>query len=118
MSTVGHAIEHIKDLARSAKEIDAGLDKQHGIDRTLGVDYFDEKFVARRYAMNAAKVEMEEYLNTLDTETLRRIEAVMYSGRSGGAAAVDQRDDLRVNTPTKEDVVRTIIEKRMNFDPY
>src|ERR1017187_7784361 len=99
MSTVAQAIEHIKDLARSAAKIDAELDKRHGIDPKLGMDYFDPKWVTRRQETNAAKVEMEKYLNALDTETLRRIEAVMYSGRSGGAAAVDVRDVLRVNNP-------------------
>jgi hypothetical protein len=118
MSTVAQAIERIRDLAQTAARIDAELDKRHGIDPKLGMDYFDPKSVARRQETNAAKVEMEKYLNTSDTETLRRVEAVMYSGRSGGAAAVDERDVLRENNPRKEDVVRTIIEKRMNFDVY
>jgi hypothetical protein len=118
MATVTHIIEKIRELARSAKQLDSVLDKQHGIDRTLGVDIYDEKFVARRYATNIAEDEMEEYLNTLDIEVLRRIQAVMYSGRQGAAAAVDERDVLRANSPTTEDVVRTIMEKRMNFDVY
>ena len=91
---------------------------QHGVDRSLGTDYFDPKAVERRYATNTAEMDLERYLNGFDVEILRRIEAVMYSGRTGGAPAIDERDALRVNNPTKEDVIRTIIEKRVAFDAY
>lgn len=117
MSTVAGIIDRIRELARAVAKIDAELDKRHGIDPKLGVDYFDPKAVEIRYATNTAEVAMEEYLTSLDEETVRRIEAVMYSGRNG-TLAVDERNDLRVNNPTKEDVVRTIIEKRLNFDGY
>lgn len=53
----------------------------------------------------------------MDEETVRSIEAVMYSGRNG-SLAVDERNYLRLNNPSKEDVVRTIMEKRVSFDPY
>jgi hypothetical protein len=117
MSTVAQAIEQIRNLAETAAKLDAELDKRHGIDRTLGVDVFDSKAIERRYATNDGEVRLEEYLNSFDLETLRRIQAVMYSGRDG-VPAVDEREVLRETTGTKEDVVRTIMEKRVSFNPY
>ena len=118
MSNVAQIIVRLRDLARSAEQIDVQLDKQYGIDRTLGVEISDPKARERRYATNSAAEQMEEYLNTLDIEVLRRVQAVMYSGRQGADAAIDERDTLRTTCSTKEDVVRTIIEKRVSFDPY
>jgi hypothetical protein len=84
---------------------------------TLGWRYGGPKTVVRRQATNSAEVELEDYLNTLDIGALRRIEAVMYSGRGDGSA-VELLDQLAVSHPSKEDVVRTIMEKRVSFDPY
>jgi hypothetical protein len=53
----------------------------------------------------------------LDLNTLRRIEALMYSGRGDGTA-IELRQQLAESHPLKEDVVRTIMEKRVSFDPY
>ena len=118
MSNVAQIIERLRDLARSAEQIDMQLDKQYGIDRTLGVEISDLKARERRYATNTAADQMEEYLDGFDIEILRRVQAVMYSGRQGADAAVDERDTLRTTCSTKEEVVRTIIEKRASFDPY
>jgi hypothetical protein len=117
MSNLAEIIERIRELARDAAQVDAELDKAHGINRDLGIRYGDPKEIARRQAINAAEVELEEYLDSLDTDTLRRTEALMYSGRGDGPA-VELRDQLSTNRHTKEDVVRTIMEKRVSFDPY
>jgi len=117
MTKAAQAIERIRDLAQTAARIDAELDKRHGIDPKLGMDYFDPKSIARRQETNAGDVKLAEYLNGLDVETLRRIEALMYSGRNG-TPAIAERDDLRKNQPTMDDVVRTIMEKRVSFDAY
>jgi len=118
MSNVAQIIDRLRDLARSAKQIDTQLEKQYGVDRTLGVEISDPKARERRYATNTAAEQMEEYLNTLDIEILRRVQALMYSGRQGADAAVDERDTLRTTCSTKEDVVRTITQKRVSFDSY
>lgn len=56
-------------------------------------------------------------LDSLNLATLRRIEAVMYSGRGDGSA-VELRRVLTRNHPTKQDVIRAITEKQSNFSDY
>jgi hypothetical protein len=116
VSQVSEIIKRIREMATEAAKIDADLDKLHGINRDLGIRHGDPKEIARRQAINAAEVELEEYLDSLDTDTVRRIEALMYSGRGDGPA-VELRDQLSTNRHTKEDIVRTIMEKRVSFDP-
>jgi hypothetical protein len=41
----------------------------------------------------------------------------MYSGRDDGSA-IELREQLADSHSSKEDVVRTIMEKRVSFDPY
>jgi hypothetical protein len=60
---------------------------------------------------------IRELLEGVDLETLRRVEALMYSGRGDGSA-VELRSLITQNHPTKEDVVRAITEKRSNLDLY
>jgi hypothetical protein len=117
VSQVAEIIERIREIAKEAAKIDADLDKLHCINRDLGIRHGDPKEIARRQAINAAEVELEEYLDSLDLDTLRRIEALMYSGRGDGSA-VELRQQLAKSHPSKEDVVRTIMEKRVSFDPY
>ena len=117
MTTVAQAIDRIRGLAQTAARVDAELDKRHGIDPKLGMNYFDPKSIARRQETNSEDVKLAQYLNGFDIETLRRIEALMYSGRNG-TPTIDERDDLRKTHPTKDDVVRTIMEKRVSFDAY
>ena len=64
-----------------------------------------------------AETFLRELLDGLDLDTLRRVEAVMYSGRGDGSP-VALRPELAENHPTKDDVVRTIIEKLPNLDDY
>lgn len=64
-----------------------------------------------------AALTLEKFLAGLGVEDLRRIEALMYSGRGDGSAS-DLRQQLAENRSSKEDVVRTIMEKRASFDPY
>ena len=64
-----------------------------------------------------AETFLRELLDGLDLDTLRRVEAVMYSGRGDGSPAA-LRPELTENHPTKDDVVRTIIEKLSNIDVY
>jgi len=64
-----------------------------------------------------AETFLRELLDGLDLDTLRRVEAVMYSGRGDGSP-VALRPELIENHPTKDDVVRTIIEKLPNIDVY
>jgi hypothetical protein len=117
VSQVAEIIERIRELARDAAQVDAELDKAHGIDQTLGIRYDDPKAIARRLTTNSAEVELEEFLSALDMETLRRVEALMYSG-SGDGSAIELREQLADSHSSKEDVVRTIMEKRVSFDPY
>jgi hypothetical protein len=117
MSNVAQIIERIRKLARVAARIDSALDELHGINRDLGIRYGDPKTQARIRDTNEAEVELEEFLNGFGLETLRRIEALMYSGRGDGSA-VELRGQLALNHETKEDIVRTILEKRVSFDAY
>lgn len=64
-----------------------------------------------------AEAFLRELLDGLDLDTLRRVEAVMYSGRGDGSP-VELPPELAENHPTKDDVVRTIIEKLPNLDDY
>lgn len=117
MSQVTKIVEQIREIANQAAKIDAELDKLHGINRDLGIRHGDPKEIARRQAINAAEVELEQYLNRLDSDTLRRIEALMYSGRGDGSA-IELRQQLASHNESKDDVVRTIMEKRVRFDAY
>ena len=64
-----------------------------------------------------AETFLRNLLDGLDLDTLRRLEAVIYSGRGDGSP-VELRPVLAVNHPTKDDVVRTIIEKLPNLYDY
>jgi hypothetical protein len=64
-----------------------------------------------------AETLLREVLDRLDTESLRRVEAVMYSGR-GDDSAVELLPVLAENHATRDDVIRTIIEMLPNLDQY
>ncbi len=64
-----------------------------------------------------AEAFLRELLDGLDLDTLRRVEAVMYSGRGDGSP-VALRPELTENHPTKDDVIEAIIEKLSNLDDY
>ena len=55
-------------------------------------------------------------MNSIDFDNLRRIEAIMYSGRPNQESARDEK--LNLPAQSKEDVVRTIVEKCRNLDVY
>ena len=115
--TVADSIVRIRRIARIAGEIDVTLDELHGMDRELGFVMFDEKTMARYRDVNVGLHALTQFLNSLELETLRRIEAIMYSGRDNEPATT-LKEQLKLPHETKKDVVRTITEKRMNLDVY
>ena len=75
--------DHIKEIIRfcSNKSMNtATLDRLHGVDRSLGIDYFDAnaRHIGRK---NFGKDALVRYSQDLEQETLRRIVAVLYCGR-------------------------------------
>lgn len=116
MKTVAECIARIRRIAKIANDIEVSLDQLHGIDRELGVT-LDEKTMARFGDLNVGLHALERFLNLLDMDTLRRIEALMYSGRDN-ESAVGLKRELKLPHETKGDVVRTIMEKQMNLDVY
>ena len=117
MSKVVQIIERIRSLAGTAKDIDVALDKRHGIDRRLGIRHGDPKVRARDEVENRAETEIKAVLDGLDLDTLHRIEALMYSGRGDGSA-VELRRQIAADRQSREDAVRTLLEKRASFDMY
>ena len=117
MGKIADSIARIRQVARIAKEIDSSLDELHGVSRDLGIDYFNGNWRTRARDANLAALTLETFLAGLGVEDLRRIEALMYSGRGDGSAS-DLRQQLAENRSSKEEVVRTIMEKRVSFDPY
>ena len=117
MSNVAQIINDIRKLARMAAKIDSTLDALHGINPDIGIRHGDPKAQARAHAKNEAEDQMEKYLDAIDLETLRRVQAIMYSGREN-QPAVEIRQELASNTEAKDGVVRTIIEKRGSLDLY
>ncbi len=116
MDTVAKCIARIRRIAKIANDIEVSLDQLHGIDREFGMK-LNEKTLARIGDVNVGERVLERFLDSLDMDTLRRIEALMYSGRDDQSAPALKRE-LKLPHETKEDVVRTIIEKQMNLDVY
>jgi hypothetical protein len=117
MPSVVDSIGRICRIAKIAEEIDAKLDELHGIDRSVGFVMFEENTMARIHDVNIGVSSLERFLASLDLTTLRRLEALMYSGRDD-QPAVQLKEHLKVPHETKEAVVRTISEKRMNLSVY
>ena len=114
---MGRITAHIDTIVRLANEAlrhDAILDQVYDIS-PLGVDFSDPDVRARFADINAGKDALAAFINDLTTEDLARIHALMYSGRDNVDAEYFKR---HFADESREDFVRTILEKRMSLPVY
>ncbi|NJD90412.1 MAG: hypothetical protein FIA91_02680 [Geobacter sp.] len=116
MKIMKHVIWLI-DAARRAATEDLMLDEKHGIDASCGINPFEENVIKRAFEINLQEEQIEEYLTELDTDTLLKLEALMYFGRDGGVLAEVEKYFAELDED-KEEIVRTIIEKRAAYPSY
>ncbi len=111
MITLNDDISEILRLASNQAGNRDSLDQLHDVDRTLGTDYFD--FNARHIGRkNFGKDSLKQYLNGIESENLKRIVAVLYSGRgtidgSGGDPSSYRKF---IQNKTKAELVAKISE--------
>lgn len=117
MPTIATHIDRILRVAAIAEKTDASINELHDINTELGLEYFDDKTQARLRETNVAVVVLEAYLETLEIEQLRRIHALMYSGRDGESPSIVKRD-FEQRGEGEAELVRTIVEKRLALGTY
>jgi hypothetical protein len=88
------------------------LDAKHGIDRSLGIDFFAENSIARRQEENAAENELQSRLLACDEETLLKVMALYYYGRDRDGSKYAETLAYFRGREKKEGIVRTIMEKQ------
>jgi hypothetical protein len=116
MKIMKHVIWLI-DAARRAATEDQILDKKHSIDASCGINPFEENVIKRAFEINLQEEQIEEYLNELDSDTVLKLEALMYFGRDGGSLTEVERYFIELGEE-KEEIIRTIIEKRAAYPFY
>lgn len=105
------------DAARRATTEDQILDKKYDIDSSCGINPFDENVIKRAFEINLQEEQIEEYLNVLDLDALLKLEAMMYFGRDGGTFEETEQYFVELDED-KEEIIRTIIEKRSAYPYY
>ena len=100
-----------------AEAEDRQLERKHGIDTTLGINAFDPQVMKWAFEDRPEVSKSKAYLNELDHGTLLKIETLMYFGRDGGdlksvGSYLADLDD------SKEEIIRTIVEKRGAYPIY
>jgi len=100
---------------RGTAESDAKKGK-YGIE--LGLDPSSPEGLAYLADVNKADQVLAAFLRTLSDDTLQRLQALMYSGRQGDTSAPANKAEFLARNQTKEEIVRTICEKRPALDAY
>jgi hypothetical protein len=90
--------------------------KAFGIDDDLGVDLSSDDTLAYFKDQNPGIEALRDFLDSLDVEMLKRLQALMYSGRPNEPDAKFLKQ--RLGTEAKEDIVRTMMEKRPSLPTY
>jgi hypothetical protein len=116
MKTMTEYVQKIQRIVQIANQTDSTWDELHGINIELGIA-LDEKTLARFREINIGEESLKHLLQSMDLGTLQRLQALMYSGRDGQSAPFIKQDFLS-RYETKEDIVSTIMEKRMSLQLY
>jgi len=110
----------INSILTACPEIEAEdkrLDQAAGIDRSVGVNLFDEKFIKRSFTPNRFEQELESELLTCDQEELLKTEALYYYGRDQDDGLIaDKIQYFRRRNESVEEIVRTLLEKLHAFE--
>ena len=89
---------------------EANLSREYGVDRETGIELFSPNVQEWLLAERPEVKKIEAYLSGLETETLLKIEALLYLGRDGGDFA-EVLAELESNPSSREDIIRNIVEK-------
>lgn len=118
MSMIERHIKNIIRIAKIADNTDKSLDELHGLGRDLGVNPFDEKWRERFKETNIADKALHDYLAQLNDDDLSRIQAIMYSGRDNESASVLKESFSKSGHATRDNMLRSITEKRGSLDVF
>ena len=109
----------IIELLPPIEREDQRLDEEHGINKELGLNVFDPNVIKRFFDENERESELEKRLMTYDYETLLKAEALLYYGRDHESTKyADKLAYFRGLEDSKEEIVRTIMEKLASFHNY
>lgn len=111
-----YLIEDIVELAKAADESGELKRQAYGMD-DLGLDPFSDDGAAYMQDTNPFVYTLKIFLNSLELETLQRLQALMYSGRDNDSAVAVKKEFQKRNE-TKTEILRTIAEKQMNLSVY
>ena len=113
-------VNDVVALAQTAVEEDENLHQKHGL--RLGIQHGDPKTGEYLKAAEGLSNDLTDYLNSLSSDEIRKLETVMYFGRD---SEDDHGNDLSAYHaklhPTdleKSDIIRNIIEKYPSLELY
>ncbi len=113
---VREAIRIVQVLALAANNMDESKRKAFGIDDDFGIDLSAEDAIAYFKDQNLGIEALRDFLNSVDMELLKRLKALMYSGRPDEPDAKSLKK--RLGNETKGNIVRTMMEKRASLPIY
>ena len=113
-------VKDVVTLAKTAVEEDEKIYQKHGL--KLGITYGDQKSIEYLKEAESLRNDLTDYLNTLSSDEVRKLETVMYFGR-------DREDDHENDIPAyhtklhptgfdKSDIIRNIIDKYSSLELY
>ena len=112
--------EHINYLIRASHKAemeDLKLKEEIGLDPEMGLELFYPKAVEYCHADRPERAKIEEYLEKLDDDVVLKLETLMYFGRDNDD--FDNVKEYLANlNESKEDIIRTIVEKRGAYPVY
>lgn len=112
-------IEHLIQASAAADGEDRELAIKYGIDTTLGIQMHDPSCIEWALADRPKVREIETYLSVLDYDTLLWLETLMYFGRRDDNSDISSLHSYLSNLKdSKEEIVRTIVEKRGAYPHY
>lgn len=117
MRNIRECVTLIQGFAREG-QLAARLKKQaFGMDDDLGIYALSDDGLAFSQDSNVGDVHLKDFLESLELETLQRLQALMYSGRDKQSPRFVKAAFLK-RSDTKEEIVRTIFEKRPSLETY
>lgn len=112
-------IAKIQEYIPKIEEEDAKIDTKYGIDKDMGISLFDENSIKHMYEKREALGELKKELHKQDYVDLLKIETLLYFGRDDEPKTFAGNYDYLVNmNESKEDIIRTILEKLPAFHDY
>lgn len=112
-------IDHLIQASAAAEAEDRELAIEYGIDTTLGTNILDPKSIDFAFADRPKETEIISYLNELDHNTLLWLETLLYLGRRDDDSNVYSiHSHLSSMNESKEEIIRSIVEKRGAFARY